>query len=73
MAYEIIHEEPEPLTGLWTGVPMELEFLIGQCLEKEEAERYRSVADVGVDLENLGEKLKASKSVVVSVATGGRR
>ena len=64
MAYEIVHEQPEPLTGLRTGVPMDLEFIVNKCLEKDPGKRYGQVADLGVDLSNLAEKLKSGRSRV---------
>ena len=64
MAYEIVHEEPEPLTGLRTGVPMDLEFIVNKCLEKDPGRRYGRVADLGVDLGNLAEKIKSGRSRV---------
>ena len=68
LLYEIVQEQPEPLTGLRTGVPLELEWLVGKCLAKAEAERYQNAGDVIVDLRNLEEKLKSGKSTVVSAA-----
>ena len=62
MACEIVHENPEPLTGLRTGVPMELEFMVGKCLEKDAGKRYPNAAEVGVDLGNLLDKLKSGRS-----------
>ena len=70
MAYEIVHEEPEPLTGLRTGVPMELEFMVGKCLEKDAGKRYPNVADLGVDLGNLLDKLKTGRSRAMASAVG---
>ena len=70
MAYEIVHEEPEPLTGLRTGVPMELEFMVGKCLEKDAGKRYPNVADLGVDLGNLRDKLKSGRSLAMASAVG---
>ena len=66
--YEIVHEEPDALTGVRTGVPTELEFLVNKCLAKDTANRYQSAAEMIVDLRNLGEKLKSTKSAVVSAA-----
>ena len=34
LLFEIVHQEPEPLTGVRAGVPMELEFIVGKCLAK---------------------------------------
>ena len=63
--YSITNEEPEPMTALRTGVPMELEWIVGKCLAKEADKRYRSTADMVVDLETLSEKLKSGKSAIV--------
>ncbi|MEJ2722590.1 MAG: protein kinase, partial [bacterium] len=48
--YSIINREPEPLTALRTGVPMELERVVAKCLEKDPADRYQHTDDVIVDL-----------------------
>ena len=63
--YSITNEEPEPMTALRTGVPMELEWLVNKCLAKEADKRYQSTADMVVDLETLSEKLKSGKSTIV--------
>jgi len=60
--YSILHEDYEPVTALRAGVPMELEWIVGKCLEKDPARRYQSAAELVVDLENQREKLKAGKS-----------
>ncbi len=63
--YSITNEEPEPMTALRTGVPMELELLVNKCLAKEADRRYQSTADMVVDLETLSEKLKSGKSIIL--------
>ena len=63
--YSITNEEPEPMTALRTGVPMELEWLVNKCLAKEADKRYQSTADMVVDLEMLSEKLKSGKSTIL--------
>ena len=64
--YSITNEEPEPMTALRTGVPMELELLVNKCLAKEADRRYQSTADIVVDLETLSEKLKSGKSTILT-------
>ena len=64
--YSITNEEPEPMTALRTGVPMELELLVNKCLAKEADRRYQSTADMVVDLETLSEKLKSGKSTIIA-------
>ena len=63
LAYEIVHEEPESLTAVRSGVPMELEFFVGKCLAKSKEERYRDAADLALDLRNLSEKLRSGRSM----------
>jgi len=50
VAYAILHEEPEPLTGKRTGVPIELDRIVGKALTKDRDARYQHVDEVLVDL-----------------------
>ncbi len=69
--YSITNEEPEPMTGLRTGVPMEMEWIVGKCLAKDAEERYQSTADMVVDLETLRKKLESGKSTIMSAVPPG--
>ncbi|MCH7783585.1 serine/threonine protein kinase, partial [candidate division KSB1 bacterium] len=51
--YSIVNVDPEPITGLRTGVPVELETYIGKCLEKKAEDRYPTVSGLMVDLRKL--------------------
>ena len=51
--YTIQNTEPEPVTGLRTGVPLELERVIGKCLAKDPLERYQHADDLLADLRAL--------------------
>jgi tRNA A-37 threonylcarbamoyl transferase component Bud32/tetratricopeptide (TPR) repeat protein len=51
--YSIKNEEPEPLTALRTGVPMDLERIIQKCLSKKSTERYQHTDELIVDLQRL--------------------
>ncbi len=72
ITYSILHEEPEPMTALRTGVPMELERITSKCLVKHREKRYQSVADLLLDLETLREKQKSGTATILrtGVATG---
>ena len=68
--YSITSEQPEPITGLRTGVPMEVEWLVGKCLAKTTGERYQSAGEVLVDLSAQRKKLESGQSAVLKTAGG---
>ncbi len=56
LAYSIINEDPEPVTALRSGVPMELERIINKCLEKNNDDRYQWTNEINIDVRKV-EKL----------------
>ena len=54
--YSILNEDPEPITALRTGVPMELEVAVNKALAKSQGARYQSVVEMVVDLNALQTK-----------------
>ena len=61
VVYSILHEDPEPITGLRTGVPMELERIVNKALAKNPGERYQHVDELLVDLRSVGRELEADQ------------
>jgi non-specific serine/threonine protein kinase len=55
VVYSILSEEPEPVTAMRTGVPMELERIVSKCLRKDAGRRYQGMADLAADLRQAGE------------------
>ncbi len=53
IVYSIMNTEPEPITGLRTGVPVELEQYVGKCLAKDPGDRYPTAEGLIVDLNRL--------------------
>lgn len=51
VVYGILNAEPEPLTALRTGVPMELERITQKLLRKDAAHRYQTAGDLIADLQ----------------------
>jgi serine/threonine protein kinase/tetratricopeptide (TPR) repeat protein len=51
--YAIMNEEPEPVTALRSGIPMELERIVVKALAKKPGERYQHADDLIVDLKNI--------------------
>jgi len=53
VVYSILNTDPEPLTALRTGVPMELERITNKLLAKDAARRYQTAADLIADLSHV--------------------
>jgi serine/threonine protein kinase len=51
--YSIMNEAPEPITGLRTGVPMELERIVNKAMSKKPEERYQHTDELLVDLRTI--------------------
>jgi non-specific serine/threonine protein kinase len=51
--YSILNEEHEPVTGLRSGVPMDLERIVDKCLQKVPADRYQGANELSVDLRQI--------------------
>jgi serine/threonine protein kinase len=64
--YSIMHEEPEPLTAVRTGVPMELERIVFKALAKEKENRYQNVNEIPVDLKAIDIKSGSSTKLETS-------
>ena len=63
--YSITSEEPEPMTALRTGVPMELEILVNKRLAKDADERYQHTDELLLDLQGLRKKLESGRSTIM--------
>jgi serine/threonine protein kinase/Flp pilus assembly protein TadD len=48
--YSILNNDPEPISGLRTGIPLELEIVVNRCLQKESSARYQDVNGLLIDL-----------------------
>ena len=64
IVYAIMNEEPEPVTGLRTGVPLELERIIHKALGKDPKERYQHADELIVDLRKVKKDLKSGVTPV---------
>ena len=56
VSYAIVHENPEPLTAVRTGVPVELDRIMSKALRKDPDGRYQHTDEMGVDLQDLVRK-----------------
>jgi serine/threonine protein kinase/tetratricopeptide (TPR) repeat protein len=66
VVYSILNEEPEPVTALRTGVPLELERLIDRCLEKEPGARYQTAEDLASDLGRIRRQHDSSLQTAIT-------
>ena len=70
LLYEIVQQEPDPLTAVRAGVPMELEFIVGECLAKDRDDRTGTAQEVARKLRTLAEKLRSGRSTILRTASG---
>jgi eukaryotic-like serine/threonine-protein kinase len=61
VAYGILYSDPEPLTALRSGLPVELDRIVAKTLAKEPALRYQHVEDLVVDLRAMAAQLEPGK------------
>jgi TolB-like protein/Flp pilus assembly protein TadD len=60
VGYQVTSQEPEPLTGLRTGVPMELERIVKKSLQKDPGKRYQHIVEMLTDLRALSKEKDAA-------------
>lgn len=51
--YSILNEEPEPITSLRTGIPIDLEWIVQKALRKDPKQRYQHIDELPVDLSSI--------------------
>jgi eukaryotic-like serine/threonine-protein kinase len=57
VAYSIVNDEPEPLTALRSGVPVEMDRVVEKALAKTPGERYQHSEEMVVDLKCLRRRI----------------
>ncbi len=60
--YAIGNEDPEPITALRAGLPIELDFMVGKALAKGAADRYQHVEEMIVDLRALERRTESGSA-----------
>ena len=68
VAYSVVHQEPEPITALRVGVPVDLDRIVAKAMAKDRDERYQHVDEMIVDLRALRKQIESGKSAVVKTA-----
>ncbi len=65
--YGLLNHDPPPVTGLRSGVPMQLAHVINKALSRDLGRRYASMHDLMADLKAVQARLDARTSVVEAV------
>ena len=65
--YSILNEEPEPINGLRTDIPNELERIVSKALKKNREARYQRINDMLTDMKLQSEKPEAGKEGVLLI------
>jgi eukaryotic-like serine/threonine-protein kinase len=74
LVYAIANTDPDPVTAIRTGVPMELERVITKALAKSPEDRYQHAEELLVDLRRLRKESESTATVVAAArATVTRR
>ena len=71
--YSIINEDPEPLTSIRTGIPMELERIVTKMLAKKSGERYQGLEEFLVDLRAVRNQVESGGKAAGPGKKGNRR
>ena len=71
--YAIGNEDPEPITALRAGLPIELDFMVGKALAKGAADRYQHVEEMIVDLRALERRTESGGAKPSSRPVTARR
>ncbi|MCK5573367.1 MAG: protein kinase, partial [Bacteroidetes bacterium] len=67
VAYSILNEPPEPVTSLRSGVPVELDRIIGKALSKRPDERYQHADEFLADIKRLRRESESGGPTAVPV------
>jgi tetratricopeptide (TPR) repeat protein/predicted Ser/Thr protein kinase len=70
--YSILNDDPEPLSSVRTGVPLELERLVDKALSKDRGERYQHADGLIADLKRIKREAESSSRRVPSETAAGK-
>ena len=73
VVHSILHDDPEPVTGLRAGLPLELDRVIGKALAKDPGERYQHAEDFLVDMRTLRGRLQLESKAERRAAAAAKR
>jgi non-specific serine/threonine protein kinase len=71
VAYQVLNAQPELLTAIRTGVPVELERIVDKTLQKDRTKRYQHIDELHVDLQSLQRETGSGKLKQQSTGSAG--
>jgi serine/threonine protein kinase len=66
ISFGIVHTQPEPVTALRSGLPVELDRIVAKALAKSPEDRYQNIADLIVDLRRVATSRQSSGAQTAS-------
>jgi eukaryotic-like serine/threonine-protein kinase len=72
VAYAVLHQEPEPLTALRSGLPLELDRVVQKALAKSPQGRYQHAEEMIVDLRGVVKKLDIGQPTSLRPSTSAK-
>jgi serine/threonine protein kinase len=60
---KIIREQPPPITNFTPNVPYDLQRVVRRCLAKDPEERYQTIKDVSIELNDVRRELQAGRTI----------
>jgi serine/threonine-protein kinase len=75
LMFSIVNEDPEPVTGVRSNAPMELERIITKAMQKDPRDRYQHIDDVIADLRVFKKETESgvSRTPTVGVKRRGKK
>jgi len=70
--YSILNEEPESITALRTGIPIDLEWIVQKALKKNPKQRYQHSDEIPVDLMSVEDRrISSTKISMATISASG--
>jgi serine/threonine-protein kinase len=69
VVYSIMNEQPRSISGLRSGVPLELERIVTKAMAKDPNERYERASDILSDLGCIDKKIESNSDKGVTTET----
>ena len=65
-AFQILHQDPEPITNLRKDIPEEVAVIVNKAMAKKDTERFRSAAEFAMEVQKIMQKLDPNSGLLTS-------